>query len=275
MRFLGLTIILLCSGLVSDLDAEDSSTESVRKRSSEKLSRIRSLFAKLKAMRARERGEVVPVQSSREGELPISKVSENLPTPGSDRKDFDHFLFSDENDALEPGRVAPSEISPVPKVEVVQGQLEELLPMEVVSPPAETAEEMRYVVQPGDALLLIARKVYRDPGMFKAIMKWNDLKSVNIFPNQVLNLKNVPKVRQEEIVEARKKDSQNLYPPQSYRYKVYKVGYGDSLARIAHRFLGSQKKYMNLAQLNDLDPNKYLFVGQKMIIPVAKQVAQN
>ena len=269
MRLLSLTIILLCSGSLSGLNAEESSITSVKKRSSEKLSRIRSLFAKLKAMRARDRGELAEVGSR----VTTPDFSEKAEGVDSQRKDFDHFLFSDENE-METETKQPSLVQAQPKAQESEEVVVESLP-EKVSVAKEASGDMSYVVQPGDALLLIARKIYRDPGMFKSIMKWNDLKSVNIFPNQVLTLKYVSQDRQEEVQKARKKSSQNLYPPQAFRYKVYKVGYGDSLARIASKFLGSQQKYMNLARLNDIDPNKYLFVGQKVIIPVAKQLASN
>ena len=130
--------------------------------------------------------------------------------------------------------------------------------------------EMEYVVQPGDALLLIARKIYRDPKKFKDIMEWNDLKSVNLVPNQILTLRNVPQVVRAEYDRSRDERKEALFPPEDYKYKVYKVGYGDSLARIATKFLGSQTQYLNLANLNGIDPQKVLYVGQKMIIPVKK-----
>jgi LysM repeat protein len=128
-----------------------------------------------------------------------------------------------------------------------------------------------YTVKPGDSLLLIARKIYLDPKKYLDIREWNDLKSDVLYPNQKLILKEVPREKKIEIQKEGNKTPEDLFPPQKYYYQIYKVRSGDSLSSIAQKLMGTQKKYLKLARFNGIDPKKYLFVGQKIIVPVVKE----
>lgn len=285
------TTLLVSTGYTNPNSDEDSVQTEVKQGSNKKLSRIRALFERLKAIQARGRSrwesrqeieESVPEEEAVESRV-VREPSENS---GSD---FDRFLFEDPDAPSVPPQAPVNEENPGPDAPGInsassslESRGEEVFPMgddgeqqyeyedieKKESPQA--SQEMRYVVQPGDALLLIARKIYRDPKKYKEIMAWNDLKSVNLVPNQVLELRDVPSGIKEEYEKGEELKKDSLFPPASYKYKVYKVGYGDSLARIATRFLGSQTQYLNLAKLNEIDPEKVLYVGQKMIIPVRK-----
>lgn len=293
--FLTLTLFTNSSFANSEGEISPEAEEMKDPSRSRKASRIRALFDRLKAIqdRGRSRWDTPP---KAEEPLPVARVEKELEAPkevpvnqperaGSD---FDRFLFEDDASASPapetPARQLTTIKSEEVPVQVEQGSYEEegVIPLDGTgehqyefedveqAPAGVNVKEMQYVVQPGDALLLIARKIYRDPKKFKDIMAWNDLKSVNLTPNQVLILRDVPQALREEYTQNQEQKKEALFPPETYKYKVYKVGYGDSLARIATKFLGSQTQYLNLANLNGIDPQKVLYVGQKMIIPVKK-----
>ena len=287
-RLICLGLMLVGIGFTNPVEKTQTDHSKYQKASNEKLTRIRALFERLKAIQTRGRttrdARVEPVQIPQnerdESEVVVEPKVVVEPRPSQVNSEFDQFLFTDDDSPEVPGQssqttpgsaAAPVLESPfetqigkgAPELEYEQSPADE-------QPINEQSKTMRYVVQPGDALLLIARKLYRDPKKFKEIMAWNELKSVNLVPNQVLELRDVPLSVQEEYQQALAKEQESLFPPESFRYKVYKVGYGDSLARLASKFLGSQNQYLKLARLNEIDPDKVLYVGQKMIIPVRK-----
>lgn len=139
------------------------------------------------------------------------------------------------------------------------------------APQSSTDNTMEYVVRPGDSLRQIARKIYQEPKRYIDIMQWNQLSTHNIYPGQKLILESVTPALKEQLEKSLEHEQRNLFPEQLYRYKVHKVGNGDSLARISKMYLGSQKHYAQLAKLNELDATKYLKVGQKIIVPIKKQ----
>jgi LysM repeat protein len=129
--------------------------------------------------------------------------------------------------------------------------------------------DLDYVVRPGDSLLLIARRLYMNPKKYQEIIDWNGLKSDVLRPGQKLTLKDVPVEKIEEWV-VDYSDVKALYPPDKYYYRVYKVRSGDSLSGVAQRMMGTQKEYLKLAAFNGLDADKFLYVGQKLIVPLKK-----
>lgn len=130
-------------------------------------------------------------------------------------------------------------------------------------------KDIDYTVQPGDSLLLIARRLYMNPKKYQDIVDWNSLKSDILKPGQKLILKDVPTDKAAEWV-IDEAEAKELYPPHEYYYRVYKVRSGDSLSAVAQKLMGTQKEYLRLAAFNNLDADKFLFVGQKLIIPIKK-----
>lgn len=133
----------------------------------------------------------------------------------------------------------------------------------------QSGEELAYNVKPGDSLQLIARKLYKNPEKYKDIMLWNSMSDTVLQPGQKLMLEEAP-TQNEEILTAQRKRFEDLFSSHQYKYKIHKVRSGDSLARIAKKYLGSQNAYLDVARLNEIDPNKFLVVGQKLIVPVSK-----
>jgi peptidoglycan endopeptidase LytE len=141
---------------------------------------------------------------------------------------------------------------------------------ETIEPVVTESDDLEYVVQPGDSLLLIARKILLDPKKYKDIVKWNDLKSEVLYPNQKLILKGVSEAKKSEFKRLNTDDRSLLYSPDEYYYMIYKVQSGDSLSRIAKKLLGSHNEYFKLAKFNGLNPDKFLYIGQKLVIPIKK-----
>ena len=55
----------------------------------------------------------------------------------------------------------------------------------------------------------------------------------------------------------------------------YIVKEGDTLAKIAERFLGTQEKWQEIARANHLDNPDKLDVGHRLIIPEASEIKNN
>jgi len=133
----------------------------------------------------------------------------------------------------------------------------------------QSGRELTYHVQPGDSLQLIARKLYKNPEKYKDLMLWNSMSDTVLQAGQKLKLEEAP-TQNEEILSAQRKRFEDLFSSHQYKYKIHKVRSGDSLARIAKKYLGSQNAYLDVARLNEIDPSKFLIVGQKLIVPVSK-----
>ena len=130
--------------------------------------------------------------------------------------------------------------------------------------------EILYTVLPGDSLLLIARKFYNKPSTYLKIMEWNKLTNLTIYPSQKLILKNIEEKSANTYKTIIQQKMNNLFHESKYKYIIYKVKNGDSLSKISLKFLGSTKYYLDIAKLNKIQGSKYLFIGQKLIIPIPK-----
>jgi nucleoid-associated protein YgaU len=165
-------------------------------------------------------------------------------------------------------------------------------PIRVNGPkPATRALPKIYVVQDGDNLAKIAKKFYGEQTGNKAL-------SVNrIFQanRKILTSPDEIQVGQKLVIplikdQAKDTSSGGLLekikstigitstptqtparprpkPPAAKRTKYYTVRDGDSLWKIADKQLGDEERYREIIELNNLDDEDYLKVGQRLLIP--------
>ena len=212
--------------------------------SKERLNRIRALFDQLRGSAEKKRKE----EESYQKEVIEFEYEQPDETP---IVDFD--LLEDVS------------------VEDAKAHIAKNVPIKAVKTSYEVKNgEVLYIVKPGESLLLIARKIYREPAKYKEIMKWNNLEKPMIHPNQKLVLKNVKSNVLNQMKQIEIEEETSLFPIEKYSYKIYKVRSGDSLSSIAKSLLGRSSYYYRLAKFNRIDARKYVVVGQKLIIPVKK-----
>ncbi len=114
-----------------------------------------------------------------------------------------------------------------------------------------------YTVQEGDTLWKIAEKIYDDGFKWRLLAEANNipLERPLVEPGTVLK---IPEVNNSELGSALPSPT----PP-----TIYKVQPGDSLWKIAERFLGSGWKWKELARVNQIPLNNpRLAVGQELIV---------
>ncbi|MBW7877201.1 MAG: LysM peptidoglycan-binding domain-containing protein [Candidatus Cloacimonetes bacterium] len=140
-----------------------------------------------------------------------------------------------------------------------------------------------YVVRPGDSLLLIARNLYQDPSVWTKIRDLNGLSSNVIHVGQRLKLPAIalaarpqnsdvsPATAAIETAYTEATRLEDLFPADRYRFKIYRVGTGDTLSSIASREMGSARLAPNLGRFNDIAPNGYLIAGQSLVVPIRKE----
>lgn len=106
---------------------------------------------------------------------------------------------------------------------------------------------MVYIVAKGDTLATISKKV---------ACREQDLLTINELRNPCVLT-----------------EGQTLWfppyqlPKQVTGKKIYPVRYGDTLRGISERFLGAPYKWNSLAQLNQLQSEDQIFIGQQLILP--------
>lgn len=120
--------------------------------------------------------------------------------------------------------------------------------------PAEDPDEPDiYVVKPGDCLWTIAWDHHMTS---LELAKINGLDPDKfIYPGQVLRLK--PETKPET--------------PTEETGQEYTVKPGDSLWGIAQRELGNGDRYKEITEINGLDPDKYIYPGQKLKLPKVRE----
>ena len=140
-----------------------------------------------------------------------------------------------------------------------------------------------YVVRPGDSLLLIARNLYQDPSKWTMIRDLNGLTSNVLQVGQRLKLPSTALVARPLSTEDSSASSrmeaayieatrlEDLFPADRYRFKIYRVGTGDTLSSIASKEMGSARLAPNLGRFNDIAPNGYLIAGQSLVVPIRKE----
>lgn len=106
----------------------------------------------------------------------------------------------------------------------------------------ESAPYIEYIVKSGDSMWKIATYYYGAGSKYKQILEFNNLTSSVLRVGQSLRI-----------------------PLDCEKYTVVK---GDSLWKIAANKMGSGLKYKELAEFNNINPNKPISVGQIIFIPV-------
>ncbi|PCJ19077.1 MAG: hypothetical protein COB02_08485 [Candidatus Cloacimonadota bacterium] len=216
--------------------------------SKERLSRIRALFDQLKGS----------TQKKREMEQNYENDNYQEANNKEEYEDINYEVETVNFDLLEDVTVEEAQ------VQINRNKMKKQQSFEIKN------GEMFYYVKPGESLLLIARRVYKKPEMYKKIMEWNSLKKAIIHPNQKLILKNIKSNIINQMKQIKIESEISLFPINKYSYKVYKVKKGDSLSSISKMFLGRASYFYNLSKFNKLDAQKYVYIGQKLIIPVKK-----
>lgn len=227
-----------------------SYSEAAKGMSQERLTRIRALFDQLRGSAEQKRAEEQKI------EKPVVKYA-------YEDVEVDEDVQSLNLDLLEDVSVEDA------KAQIQKNTVSKVAP-KVVKPIEVKDGELLYYVKPGESLLLIARKMYREPAKYKDIMKWNGLEKPMLHPNQKLILKDVKSSVIHQIKQLENEEEISLFPIDKYSYKVYRVRSGDSLSSIAKKFLGRSSYFFRLAKFNKIDAQKYVVVGQKLIIPVKK-----
>ncbi|MCO4782578.1 MAG: LysM peptidoglycan-binding domain-containing protein [Candidatus Cloacimonetes bacterium] len=218
--------------------------------SSERLTRIRALFDQLRGSTEKKREEEKRIIESEQ------KYEFEEPSTNVESLDLNLDLLEDVS------------------VEEAKSQIENNTKIKSVKKVESSIQlkdgELLYNVKPGESLLLIARKMYRDPAKYKEIMSWNDLEKPMLHPNQQLILKGVKSSVVDQIKLIESEEQSSLFSIDKYSYKIYRVRSGDSLSSIAKKFLGRSSYFFNLAKFNKIDAQKYVVVGQKLVIPIKK-----
>lgn len=222
--------------------------------SQERLTRIRALFDQLRGSAEKKREQE---QEQKQNSL------KSEPTYEYEDVAVDEDVQSLNLDLLEDVTVEDAKVQ-------IQKNAKSRVLHKSISPTEIKDGELIYYVKPGESLLLIARKMYREPAKYKEIMKWNNLEKPMLHPNQKLILKNVKSTVVEQIKLIENEEETSLFSIDKYSYKVYRVRSGDSLSSIAKKFLGRSSYFFSLAKFNKIDAQKYVVVGQKLIIPVKK-----
>lgn len=106
------------------------------------------------------------------------------------------------------------------------------------------SEPIFYTVEKGDTLRNIAKKVFGDPEQYRRLMELNNLTRPIIFAGQTLR---IPQSINSDII-------------------LYRVVQGDTLWKIAERFLGYGPRYDEIMRLNELSSDM-IYPGQILKIP--------
>ncbi len=137
---------------------------------------------------------------------------------------------------------------------------------------AAAANDKVVEVQPGDSLTKIAKRVYGDANKYIALFAANrdTVKNVEyIYPGQKLKVPDVAAIDREML--ARNNPAKELNDPVAQLMMTVTVEEGDTLSKIAGRYLGDIKAYKKLFEINRAqltDPN-IIYPGQKIRVPVA------
>lgn len=122
-----------------------------------------------------------------------------------------------------------------------------------------------YVVQPGDTLMILAFRMYRDVMMWKEIVKWNEDKlagTTKIYPGNKLKIKVID-------------NNGDIWQPVGDPYLIME---GDSLMRVSQNvYSGTVKYWRDIWENNSLlikDPN-IIFAGFTLYYLPVEDVRQN
>lgn len=155
----------------------------------------------------------------------------------------------------------PAPVRPAPQVEAPP-------PMA----PARATNPGEYVVQPGDSLIGIARKVYNDNQAYTTIMQANGLHKNSILRvGDKLTIPDykAPKRSRKGQMTARAEPEQKL-DYVNFDYKWYLIKPGDSASELAERFYQDASKYKLIEAYNPKVKTQGLKVGGKLLIPMPK-----
>ena len=156
-----------------------------------------------------------------------------------------------------------------------------------------------YTVKKGDTLRGISQKIFGDPEKYRKIMELNNLTGTNIFAGQTIRVPEsidsdviIYRVKQgdrlwdlskkflgdgrryEEIMTLNGLTTDMIYPGQILKIptngfvsqKSYLVKPGDTLWKIAEKFLSSGARYTEIMKLNNLN-SPDIAVGQRLNLP--------
>ena len=107
-----------------------------------------------------------------------------------------------------------------------------------------------YTVEKGDTLRSIAKKIFGDIEQYRRIMELNGLKSSQIFAGQILR---IPENLESNIM-------------------IYRVKKGDTLWKIAEKFLKYGPRYNEIMSLNGLTSDM-IYPGEILKIAIDKKVS--
>jgi nucleoid-associated protein YgaU len=134
-----------------------------------------------------------------------------------------------------------------------------------------------YVIQPGDSLIKIARKLYKDSQAWKQIAAANGMDRHSMI--RVGDSLVIPRYKGRTVPMGRKERAsahtanEPVLDYSKFDYKLYNIQAGDTLSGIASKYYGDSQGYQLIEAYNSKVLARGLQAGDKLLIPVLRSQA--